>query len=95
MKFSGKTFADQEVALDGNQYYKCRFNDCVFVYAGGAHPFFDGCHFDSITLKPVGDAWHILLFWKGLQQANLGGLVDATFNMIRGIEPPAKPAAER
>jgi hypothetical protein len=95
MKHKDEVFKDRVVALDGNQFYRCSFEGCVVTYAGGAHPFIEGCRFDDTSLKLIDEAWHVMQFLKNLHAGGLHGYVESMFNLIRGIEPPAKPAKDR
>jgi hypothetical protein len=48
MRYEKRSFKDETLALDGNEYIDCTFENCTMVYSGGSftlEPFaFDGVH---------------------------------------------------
>jgi hypothetical protein len=44
-------FNHETVALDGQSFADCAFQDCRMVYAGGAVPIFEACRFDRCEWK--------------------------------------------
>ena len=51
----GKTFATQDVPLDGVEFIDCEFKDCRFVYTGGTYRF-RGCEINNCDLAISGTA---------------------------------------
>lgn len=44
-------FNSESVALDGESFSDCQFQDCRMVYSGGKLPDFDNCRFDDCEWK--------------------------------------------
>lgn len=86
MRFEGKTFVDQEILLDGNEYVGCTFRRVNFVYMAIRPPMLTGNKMESCTWELSGPAADTFGFLSGLY--NGGGepgrrLVDSTFENVR------------
>jgi hypothetical protein len=91
MKHEGKTFTDEKVTVDGNQFVRCTFDGCQIIYCGGELPFIQECHFNDCLWRLMDAAWQVERYLKNLYASGLTTPVDAWCNMIRGIEPPVPP----
>lgn len=82
--YRGQTFADQRVALDGNEYENCTFRNVTLVYAGGALPAIRNCTLEQFNLAFEGGAENTLAFLRALSgpQSGFRGLVEGTFKAI-------------
>lgn len=88
MEYSNKSFKDQDVNLDGNQYLGCSFQGCKLMYYGGPIPHFDGCKFDGGTFMFEKGAGNAVEFLRELYHAGLHLNVEAFFDDIRRNPPP-------
>jgi hypothetical protein len=82
-----QTFADAVVYLDGNSFYRCKFERCTIVINGLigctlADPQFIDCKW---TVN--GPAQNTLGLLSALYKAGAKDLVEATFAEIRGDKP--------
>ena len=84
MKHNGKTFANQRVELDGNEFVSCVFNDCEMVYAGGQPPVLDSCSFANPKFTFTGAASNTLSFIRAMYTGGFKPIVDGTIDSIRG-----------
>lgn len=85
--FQGRTFTDQRIALDGNEYESCTFKNVTLVYAGGALPAIRNCAFEQFNLAFEGAAENTLAFLRALSgpQSGFRPIVEGTFKAI--LEP--------
>jgi hypothetical protein len=88
MKHQNKTFKDQSVELDGNEFVGCTFQRCQLVYSGGALPRFDSCSFEASPFNFQQGAGNALHFLRDLYHAGLSQNVEALFDHIRKNPPP-------
>jgi hypothetical protein len=84
-----ETFTDAVVYLDGNSFYRCRFERCTIVINGLigctlVDPFFADCNW---TVS--GPAQNTLTLLSALYRAGAKDLVEQTFDQIRGNSPTA------
>jgi hypothetical protein len=70
MKITGATICD-EVAIDGNEYDGCTFNQAVLVYSGGAHPSFHNCALNGCTVRFSGAAERTLRLMRSFSTSEL------------------------
>jgi glycosyltransferase involved in cell wall biosynthesis len=76
--YSGATFGNQRLTLDGTQFRQCRFDGTVLGYDGGDLPVFDGCSFHNVQFDfngPAGDTF-ALLRWL-IDQGIIAGMTRA------------------
>ena len=88
MRFSNKTFKDETVDLDGNEYLGCTFQRTKMMYYGGPIPHFDGCKFGASSFMFEKGAGNALEFLRELYHAGLHQNVEAFFDDIRRNPPP-------
>ena len=98
-KHTGKTFKDQQVAIDGDSFEKCKFDRCRIVYSGGDHTSMSHCVFENgCAFELDGAAARTMAYLQGLyHHMGAGGmrLVEDTFNNIRrGVQPKLPPVEE-
>jgi len=92
MRFEDRTFTDEHVPQDGNQFIRCRFIRCNMVYAGGEVPVLSHCELHSCEFDFIGEAANTL---KHLSQMYRGGFqwrVEQAFQSIRTGWFPTTPA---
>jgi len=87
MKFSNKTFKDETVELDGNQYVDCSFQGCKLVYNGGGIPHFEGVKFEGGSFMFEKGAGNAVEFLRELYHAGLHQNVEAFFDDVRRNPP--------
>lgn len=80
------TFQDEAVAVDGNQYKRCVFQNTQLVYGGGTLPTFIDCKFMRVTLKFEGQAANTLNFLSSLQSGGFAPAVGKILEGIRGMK---------
>ena len=88
MEFTDKTFTDQSVDLDGNQFFGCTFQRAKLMYYGGPIPHFDSCKFDMAQFMFEKGAGNALEFLRELYHAGLRENVEAFFEDVRRNPPP-------
>lgn len=84
-----KQFADAVVYLDGNSFYRCKFERCTIVING-----LIGCtlvdpQFIDCQWTVGGPAQNTFALLSALYKAGAKDLIEATFNQIRGTTPTA------
>ncbi len=79
----GATFANETVALDGNDYLNCTFNNCEIVFSGTASVNLNGVNFNDCRWTFEGPAGMTVNFMTALYQAGMTELIDQTFENIR------------
>jgi hypothetical protein len=85
-EFKGKTFENENVILDGNEYVGCTFSNCELVYGASG----DVRIVKSKTLDChwtfIGAAAKTMRFLGGMYQLgpDMQRLVDQSFEFIRG-----------
>lgn len=89
MKYSNKTFREETVDLDGNEYIHCTFERCKLMYLGGLIPRLDTCHFDSSPFMFEKGAGNTIEFLRELYHGGLHQNVEAFFDDLRR-NPPAR-----
>ncbi len=86
-RFESSTFKNTRVVLDGNQYVKCVFENCVLVFMATGPVGLTNCTFINVRWTLEGAAALTMQFLKALYQgAGEGGqqLVESLFAQIRG-----------
>jgi hypothetical protein len=86
MKFNGKTFENENIHMDFNDFVDCKFIDCSLVYHGCGPISLQGCTFTKVRWTFSGAAANTINFMAGLYTgAGEGGraLVEGTFDNIR------------
>jgi len=83
-KFEKQTFADTSIVIDGNEYVGCRFSQCEIIFAGGSLPNLTNNSFTDCRWTFDGPAGRTVQFMKALYEGGGKGLVEATFDNIRG-----------
>jgi len=56
-RFENKTFTDEKIIVDDNEYMKCQFVNCTFVYGGGNYSIID-CNFSNSPESPFLELRH-------------------------------------
>jgi hypothetical protein len=82
-----QVFSDATVYLDGNSFYRCKFERCTVIING-----YMGCtlvdpRFIDCKWKVSGPAENVFALLSGLYQAGATDLIEATFQQIRGGAP--------
>ncbi|MDQ6652280.1 MAG: hypothetical protein M3Y84_06015 [Acidobacteriota bacterium] len=90
---SDHTFTNQEVQMDGTQFVRCVFKNCLLIYAGGV---FTAMETDFNGSKWVfdGPAQNTINVFKALYHgAGVHGrsLVEGTFQSIKDNKFPLRP----
>lgn len=86
MKRENEHIQKQRVELDGQEFLKCRFEECQMVYSGGPLPVLEGCVFHACRFGFEGAADRTIHMMKGLYHGlGEGGrtLINKTFEKIR------------
>jgi hypothetical protein len=85
-----KIYQHMRIRIDGKEFYRCEFYNCVMVYGGGELPAFAHCRFTDTIFEFVGASRNTVLLMRAMYQG-MGEsgqtLIEETFNIIRGIEP--------
>jgi len=91
MRYEEKTFKNEELRLDGNEYANCSFASCSLFYGGSDAVAFSNCRFDQCQWAFVDSASNTLRFMAGLYHGlGQGGrdLIEQLFENIRKSPPP-------
>lgn len=91
MRIEDKTFEDQPVRLDGNEYIKCVFRRCELQFGGTGAVSMVECAFDRCSWSFTGPAALTVQFMMALYHgAGEGGrdLIERTFEDIRRGRQP-------
>ena len=55
-RYIERKFQNQVLPIDGQEYERCHFKDCVFTYHGAQHFLIDGGDMDGCRLEVHGEA---------------------------------------
>jgi len=93
MKFEGNTFIKANIELDGNEFYKCVFKDCLYIYRGIGSIVFDNCVFQGKMNLNLGDAaGNTVQFLQMLySQEGFRPFVENVFRFIRSESQETVP----
>jgi hypothetical protein len=80
---TGRTFADQEVRLDGREFINCMFRNCLLIYGGGLPFFIGGNEVRECRFEFVGAAQNTLNVLRVLHHSGMGEIVDVVLESIR------------
>jgi len=83
MRYENRKFADQTIAIDGNQYIGCTLERCELVYRGGESTEISNCSLGSCRFTFEGPAGTTLNFLSEMYHGGFQSIVEATFNNIR------------
>lgn len=61
--YNDRRFQNETIALDGNAFNRCRFEDCSIVYAGGDYSL-NECTFGVVVWEFEGPANNTVLLMK-------------------------------
>jgi len=90
MLFQKKTFKDEEVLVDGNQFIECEFRNCVLQYGGGGGGVvLTSCQFDGCRWAFIRAAGDTVSFMKDLYHGGWKDVIERTFEDIRRAGPSA------
>ena len=97
MLFKGKSFENETVSLDRNQFFECVFKKCTVTYGGGDGPVLVRPHFTDCEFVLKDAAMRTCQFMAAVYGSGPGGqkLIEATINNIRGgtLKPIGAPPA--
>ena len=86
MRYDGKTFVGESVALDGHQYHQCIFRNCRVNFSAISPVTLDHCKFYGCSWEFSGPAALTVHFMSGIYNG-IGGdatqLIEKTFDGIR------------
>ena len=77
-------FNHETVALDGESFADCEFQDCRLVYSGGKPPHFDNCRFNGCEWRFDDAAQRTLAHLKVVWGAGGKAPVQALIKEITG-----------
>lgn len=81
--FTGQSFVEKTINLDGSVFSSCSFLRCTMIYSGGAIPELSGCGFDDCAWQFGGEAANTIGFLSGMYQGGFDRLIESTFHEIR------------
>ena len=86
-----KTYRDQTVVLDGNDFAQCVFENCTLEYQGVKAVNLTGNTLNNCQWSFKGPAANAVQFMNALYRSGPQGarLIESTFNTIRGNGPDA------
>ena len=80
----GMTYVDSRVDIDGKEFLESRFENCEFVYSGGALPTLGDCVFVNCRWSFVGPAGRTIQLMSKMYAGGMRELIEHTFDNIRG-----------
>jgi hypothetical protein len=89
MKHRNKTFRDETINLDGNEFDSCTFENCEFVYRGTGSVNFTDCSVSKPVLTFDGSAARTLDLLKLIYPNGFQPIIEYIFNNIRGGGSPS------
>ncbi len=79
MRYEAETFTEQTVDLDGNQYVRCRFENCALVFRRSDGVGLEGNVFNErCRWQLAGPAERTMQFLKGLYHGGAQDLVEGS-----------------
>ena len=91
MKYENKSFSNEKILLDNNEFFNCTFNGCELEYSGGKPPSMGDCTFVSLRITFSGNASDTINFMTALYHGGFKSIIEKTFDNIRSnIKPSAK-----
>ena len=87
-KHANKTFTNETITLDGNDYDNCEFNKCELVYSGGTLPNLSDSNFNDCGWSFRDAAARTIQLMTALYAGGAIRLVEGTFEYIRGKQKP-------
>lgn len=84
-----QTFTEAQVFLDGNSFYRCRFERCTIVINGLLGCVLVDPRFVDCKWTVAGPAQNTLTLLTAIYRAGATDLIEATFDQIRGRSRPA------
>jgi hypothetical protein len=87
MQFKNRTFRNERVELDGNEFHGCDIQHCTLVYQGGGGPLLDSCtiaHNQFVFEESAGNTINFLRdFYHGGFQDAIQPVIDHILNNVR------------
>jgi hypothetical protein len=83
MKFSGRTFSNETINLDDNEFYDCTFIGCRLIYAGGETTLAGNSYDELTTYTFSGAAANTLAILSALYADRGGKFITRLFENIR------------
>jgi hypothetical protein len=83
-RHQGKTYTGESVLVDGQEFSRCTFSKCTFVYSGGEIPVFDHSQIDACSWRFDGHAERTIHLMAALYRIGFKNVVDGTIDAIRG-----------
>ena len=82
--YEKRSFVDQAMVIDGNEYTDCRFERCELIFTGALLPKLVRNHFQDCKYTFDGPAARTVQFMSALYSGGAQQLIEATFENIRG-----------
>ncbi len=92
--YRGETFGPgTTIRLDGNRFYRCKFDRCQIEYGAAGPVHLEGNQFIQSGLMMVGAAGSTIQFLQFLytQIPGMNGTIESMFDVIRNPPPKARP----
>jgi hypothetical protein len=80
-RYIERKFQNQVLPIDGQEYERCHFKDCVFTYHGAQHFLIDGGDMDGCRLEVHGEAANTIAALAALCKTPL---VDSVKGLLAG-----------
>lgn len=92
MRYEDRTFEDETITLDGNEFYRCAFKRCTLIYSGGnvaLDPFEpEDC---TVRLEGAAQMGHELMmniFRAGMSASPMGSILQIGGGYWQRVEKP-------
>ena len=90
MKYADSEFRNQRLNIDGEEFLRCKFIDCVLVYSGGDVPKLDGCHLESTGFTFEGAAVNSIMTMTFMYHGGFKEFIEELFKEVRNFTPPPR-----
>ena len=94
MKYTGETFSDRTVSLDGNTFDGCKFLKATLEYSGGKPPTLLNCHLESSTISFIDQASDTISFMKSMYHGGFKSIVEHFFDNIKTANIASTPGSD-
>lgn len=89
MRFDNKTFKNETINLDNNEFHGCHIENCVLRFSGNGPVTMGNNSIIDSPFEFAGPAATTLSFMAGMYSGGAKEIIEATFANIRKGETPA------
>jgi hypothetical protein len=90
MKFIGQTFKNETIDIDYNEFFNCKFENCVLVYHGGKPPLMTKCDLSASSFSFAEGAAATVQFMTAMYHGGFKVVIEQTFENIKANKSAGK-----